>query len=93
MRLSKSHLVEDETGKPYYYAQYRETIWDKIMKQIHATHTPHDCRHTVATLLDNAGANENATRKLLGHASGDITDRVYTHKGLRQLRKCIELLK
>lgn len=56
-------------------------------------HTTHDCRHTVATLLDNAGANETAKRRILGHAGGDITERVYTHKGLRQLRKCIELLK
>ena len=55
-------------------------------------HTPHDTRHTVATLLDNAGANENAKRRILGHAGGDVTDRVYTHKSLRQLRKCIELL-
>lgn len=26
-------------------------------------------------------------------AGGDVTERVYTHKNLRQLRKCIELLK
>ena len=31
-------------------------------------HTTHDCRHTVATLLDNAGANETAKRRILGHA-------------------------
>lgn len=93
MSVSRAYLIEDKDGKPYDYSRYRETIWDKIMKQIHATHTPHDCRHTVATLLDNAGANENATRKLLGHSGGDVTDRVYTHKGLRQLRRCVELLK
>jgi integrase len=58
-----------------------------------SNHTTHDCRHTVATLLDNAGANENAKRRILGHATGDVTDRVYTHKGLRQLRKAIMLLK
>lgn len=64
------------------------------MTEIHADgHTTHDCRHTVATLLDNAGANETAKRRILGHAGGDVTERVYTHKGLRQLRKCIELLK
>ena len=27
------------------------------------------------------------------HAGGDVTERVYTHKNIRQLRKCIELLK
>lgn len=68
--------------------------WCSVMHLIHAEgHTTHDCRHTVATLLDNAGANETSKRRILGHAGGDVTERVYTHKGLRQLRKCIELLK
>lgn len=69
-------------------------LWRNVMHLIHADgHTTHDCRHTVATLLDNAGANETAKRRILGHAGGDVTERVYTHKGLRQLRKCIDLLK
>ena len=67
--------------------------FDKAMKAINATHTTHDCRHTFATRLDNEGANYNAKRLLLGHASGNITDGVYTHKSLGQLRKAIRLLK
>lgn len=86
-------LITDPAGKPYSHSRYCD-IWKKVMAEIHATgHTTHDCRHTVATLLDNAGANETAKRRILGHAGGDITERVYTHKGLRQLRRCIELLK
>lgn len=86
-------LICNTDGNPYEYSQYRSAIWDKVMAKIHGqNHTPHDTRHTVATLLDNAGANENAKRRILGHAGGDVTDRVYTHKSLRQLRKCIELL-
>ena len=65
------------------------TSWDYNLFQ--STHPVRDA--TVATLLDNAGANENAKRRILGHATGDVTDRVYTHKGLRQLRKAIMLLK
>lgn len=67
--------------------------FDKAMKAINATHTTHDCRHTFATRLDNEGANYNAKRLLLGHASGNVTDGVYTHKSLGQLRKAIKLLK
>ena len=70
------------------------TLLRSVMQIINAAgHTTHDCRHTVATLLDNAGANETAKRRILGHAGGDVTERVYTHKNIRQLRKCIELLK
>lgn len=86
-------LICDTTGRPYNYGWYC-AVWRTVMHHIRADgHTTHDCRHTCATLLDNAGANETAKRRLLGHAGGDITERVYTHKNLRQLRKCIELLK
>lgn len=87
------HLIADSEGKQYDYSRYCQ-LWRNVMHSIKADgHTTHDCRHTVATLLDNAGANETAKRRILGHAGGDVTERVYTHKGLRQLRKCIELLK
>lgn len=93
MKSLGSNLITDSEGKPYNYSRYC-ILWRKVMRSIKADgHKTHDCRHTVATLLDNAGANETAKRRILGHAGGDVTERVYTHKGLRQLRKCIELLK
>lgn len=67
--------------------------FNKAMRAINSKHTTHDCRHTFATRLDNEGANYNAKRLLLGHASGNVTDGVYTHKSLGQLRKAIRLLK
>ncbi|WP_278949604.1 tyrosine-type recombinase/integrase [Megasphaera elsdenii] len=93
MKSPGEYLIADESGRPYTYGRYC-ILWRNVMHRIRADgHTTHDCRHTVATLLDNAGANETAKRLILGHAGGDVTERVYTHKGLRQLRKCIELLK
>lgn len=93
MQSPGTYLITDQEGKPYSYSRYCD-MWRRIMRVIHADgHTTHDCRHTVATLLDNAGANETAKRRILGHAGGDVTERVYTHKNLRQLRKCVELLK
>lgn len=93
MKIPGDALICDGDGRPYNYGRYC-TVWRSVMHLIRADgHTTHDCRHTVATLLDNADANETAKRRILGHAGGDITERVYTHKGLRQLRKCIELLK
>lgn len=87
------YLIADTEGKPYDYSRYC-LLWRAVMHSIKADwHTTHDCRHTVATLLDNAGANETAKRRILGHSGGDVTERVYTHKNIRQLRKCIELLK
>lgn len=58
------YLITDQAGKPYSYSRYCN-MWRRIMTEIHADgHTTHDCRHTVATLLDNAGANETAKKSL-----------------------------
>lgn len=85
-------LITDENGRPYSYARYCQ-LWKSIMKEIHGEkHTPHDTRHTFATLLDNAEVNEAAKKRILGHAGKDVTEAVYTHKSLRQLRKAIERL-
>ena len=93
MRTPGIPLIANDNGNEYSYGSYC-ILWRQVMHLIHAEgHTTHDCRHTVATLLDNAGANETAKRRILGHAGGDVTERVYTHKNIRQLRKCIELLK
>lgn len=93
MNQPGEYLISDPYGCPYSYARYC-TLWQHVMTAIRGTgHTTHDCRHTCATLLDNAGANPNAVRRILGHAGGDVTDRVYTHKAIRQLRKAINLIK
>ena len=93
MKAAGKTLIADADGRPYSYARFC-SLWDSVMAacNIHK-HTTHDCRHTVATLLDNAGANEAAKKRILGHAGSGVTEAVYTHKNLLQLRKTIQLLK
>ena len=74
------------------YSQYN-AIFSNTLKAAGITepHTPHDCRHTFATLLNDAGANPVSIKRLLGHSSGnDITEKIYTHKDIEQLRIAIE---
>jgi hypothetical protein len=40
--------------------------------------TPHDLRHTAASLAVSAGANVKAVQRMLGHASASMTLDVYT---------------
>jgi site-specific recombinase XerD len=40
--------------------------------------TPHDLRHTAASLAVSAGANVKAVQKMLGHASAALTLDIYT---------------
>ncbi|WKT00547.1 tyrosine-type recombinase/integrase [Gallibacterium salpingitidis] len=92
MKLPGRYLFSDKHGNMLTYAK-AATMFDKVMKKINAKHNPHDCRHTVATLLDNAGANKVARDRILGHSSNNVGDLVYTHKSLKQLKKTINLLK
>lgn len=89
--LQHGRTLISDNGKPLNYAKFRARF-DKVMHASKCKHTPHECRHTCATWLDNKGANEVATKKILGHACQGITKSVYTHKGLRELKKAIDLL-
>ena len=75
---NNTYLIE-QNGKNMTYSQYR-THWKALTKELHLDHLPHDCRHTFATLMDTAGANKLAIKKIMGHSSQDITDKIYTHK-------------
>lgn len=57
-------------------------------------HTPHDCRHTFSRLCEKYGVRENDRKRMLGHSFGnDITNRIYGHRELDDLRKEIEKIK
>lgn len=64
-------------------------LFDRVMKTLGMHHTPHECRHTLATMLDRSGANDTAVKMILGHARTGVTQGVYTHKTLADLRKAI----
>jgi len=48
--------------------------------------TLHDTRHTFATRCHECGLNELVIQKLLGHAPKTITQSVYTHISLEEMR-------
>ncbi len=68
-------------------------FWKDAMNLIEADKTPHEARHTMETLLDNAGGNRKCIDMIMGHKSKDVGNRVYNHKTLEQLRATIALLK
>ncbi|MGL5437569.1 MAG: tyrosine-type recombinase/integrase [Lachnospiraceae bacterium] len=53
--------------------------------------TPHDCRHTFSRLCERDKVNENDRKRMLGHSFGsDITNKVYGHRSVEELRVEIE---
>lgn len=89
----REYLIINSLGRPFTYSNYRREKWDNMMEKLELDgHRPHDCRHTFATLMDNANANKLAIKRIMGHASPDITDSVYTHKTLEDLIEAIDLI-
>lgn len=61
------------------------------MKQ-NTGHICHDTRHTFISELQSRGADHICIERLVGHSSHGITDKVYTHKDIHELRKAVELV-
>lgn len=91
MRDNGKTLITDDTGEQISYHRFR-TRFDNVMAATSCHHTPHECRHTCAILLDNAEANDTAVKRILGHASPGVTKGTYTHKSLHELKKAIDLI-
>lgn len=70
-------------GQPLRNNNFRHRVFDPTLKAVRAEHpgfpiiTPHDLRHTAASLAVSAGANVKAVQRMLGHASAAMTLDVY----------------
>ncbi len=86
------YLITRDNGKQFKYENYYKEKFTPIMEQLNFKHKPHDCRHTFATLMSNAGADTIALQKIIGHASYETTANIYTHKDIEQLKKAVDLI-
>lgn len=92
MANSYEYFIANEDGMPLKYDNYYRDKFIPIMDQLGMDHKPHDCRHTFATLMSNAGADTVALQKIIGHASYQTTANIYTHKDIEELKKAIDLI-
>ena len=60
--------------------------FNTCMGKLKMKHLPHDGRHTFASLMDSAGANDVCIKLIMGHSmKNDTTKGTYTHKTLEEL--------
>ncbi|MCW3467683.1 tyrosine-type recombinase/integrase [Chitinophaga nivalis] len=98
MAAKRSHLEDFEGGvllvhphsgqrlyPKYVYLTVRKYLTEHQITTLKKK-SPHILRHTFATHLTNNGADLNAVKELLGHASLAATQ-VYTHTTIEQLKK------
>ena len=56
-----------------------ERMWQSYLKRLEISFTPHQLRHTYATMLYMSGVDVKSASELLGHSSIEITMKIYTH--------------
>lgn len=83
-------LIEDN-GQPVSYERYRNEF-KALMQSLNMEHLPHDGRHTFASMADTAGMNRVAIKRIMGHASKDVTEKTYTHKDIAELLQNVNML-
>ncbi|MBO5138721.1 MAG: tyrosine-type recombinase/integrase [Bacilli bacterium] len=79
--MIRSNILKKITNEDRLYHYYKRNL--KLLDI--NNHSPYDCRHTFATLMSNAKADEHCIKLIMGHKISDITKRVYTHKVIEQL--------
>ncbi len=89
---SNKYLIEYDK-KPVNYTTFMHTFWKRLKTHLQTNHTPHCTRHTFITYADKHELNQIAVKKIVGHATGDITGDIYTHKNIKLLLDEINKLK
>lgn len=88
IKLKSEYLFNDinsQTGINITYDKYRKRFM-KIMERFKMNHTPHECRHTFITIAKSNNMDEYILKLIVGHEIGDITEKVYTHRTIEQLK-------
>ena len=91
--LVKKRLERDGALLSVSAGYLRQAIYSYLESKGIKKHTPHDTRHTFSRLCDKYGVRENDKKRMLGHIIGDVTNDVYGHRGLEDLRCEIEKIK
>ena len=85
-------LILNSLGRRMKYENFYQEKWKRIMDELNMSHRIHDTRHTFVSLMDSAGVNKVALKRIIGHSSSDITEKVYTHKDINELYENINLI-
>lgn len=81
--------INGQQGTVMTYDKYRKRF-DKAMKRLNLKHHPHETRHTFITKAKAANLDEYMLKLIVGHAINDITEKVYTHRTVEQLKAEME---
>lgn len=89
--ILKRYNTDNKFFVDFTYQVYRRSFAE-LMNRLGMEHLPHDCRHTFASMANSVGVNSTSVKLIMGHASQDLTERVYTHKAIDELIAAVNLI-
>lgn len=87
---TSERLFTKEFGQIMTYSDYYNRF-KKVMNKFSMSHKPHDARHTFITKAKLYKVDEYVLKLIVGHKIADITENVYTHRNIDELKS--EMLK
>ena len=86
---NKKWLFETPRGNIWQYNYFAAYKFTPLMQALKMSHTAHETRHTFISQASRLNLNTSSIKKIVGHASGDITEH-YTHKNIDELVATID---
>lgn len=80
MNTDKPHLFYNQKNNKMKYLNFQRSA-----KILFPNHLLHECRHTFVSNMDRMGCNLIIIKRIVGHKSTDVTEKVYTHKTIEEL--------
>jgi len=71
---------------------YINLYFKHLMKDLNIDHTTHDCRNTFISRMHELNAPLLEVKRIVGHASRDITEAIYTKIDVKKLVEVIDIL-
>ena len=67
-----------------------QSLLNNYWSDLTENHRTHDCRHTCATKLAEAGIDSRIVNAIIGHAGDSLAESVYTHISIEAKREALE---
>ncbi len=88
-------VIHSPEGKPYQPNNWENRVYRPFMRALHKAHpevpelSPHELRHTRATLWIAQGMDPYMAARLLGHSDLKMLTKIYDHTSTETLRKAL----
>ena len=94
-KVPTEYVVHSPEGKPYNPNNWVNCVFRPFMHRLHLEHpdipelSPHELRHTRATLWIARGIDPYMVARLLGHSDLKMLTKIYDHTSTEMLRKAL----